>query len=47
MRKNSCGKVDILKTDYDKNISKIPELIGKHPGVMRYHGGRSKDKGRQ
>jgi hypothetical protein len=67
MRKNSCGKVDILKTDYDKNISKIPELIGKHPGVIapvtlyktgvcqagkcftckRYHGGRSKDKGRQ
>ncbi|MCK5512984.1 MAG: hypothetical protein KAJ00_00665, partial [Deltaproteobacteria bacterium] len=34
MRKNSCGKVDILKTDYDKNISKIPELIGKHPGVI-------------
>jgi hypothetical protein len=34
MRKNSCGKVDILKTDYDKNISKVPELIGKHPGVI-------------
>jgi len=34
MRKNSCGKVDILKTDYDRNISKVPELIGKHPGVI-------------
>jgi hypothetical protein len=34
MRKNSCGKVDILKTDYDPKISKVPELIGKHPGVI-------------
>lgn len=34
MRKNSCGKVDILKTDYDKTTSKVPELIGKHPGVI-------------
>jgi len=34
MRKNSCGNVDILKTDYDPKISKVPELIGKHPGVI-------------
>ena len=34
MRKNSCGTVDILKTGYDPKISKVPELIGKHPGVI-------------
>ena len=34
MRRNSCGTVDIVKTDYDPNISKVPELIGKHPGVI-------------
>ena len=25
--------VNIAKTDYDKNLSRIPELIGKHPGI--------------
>jgi hypothetical protein len=34
MRKNSCGTVDILKTEYDPKISRVPELIGKHPGVI-------------
>ena len=34
MRQNSCGKVDITRKDYDPKISKIPELIGKHPGVI-------------
>ena len=34
MRKNSCGKVDIVKTNYKPEISKVPELIGKHPGVI-------------
>jgi len=34
MRRNSCGKVDVIRTDYDPAVSKIPELIGKHPGVI-------------
>ncbi len=34
MRKNSCGTVDVLKKTYDPRISKVPELIGKHPGVI-------------
>ena len=27
-------RVNIAKPDYDPNISRIPELIGKHPGVI-------------
>ena len=34
MRQNSCGTVDIVKANYDPRISKVPELIGKHPGVI-------------
>ncbi len=34
MRKNSCGRVDVTTTTYDPQVSKIPELIGKHPGVI-------------
>lgn len=34
MRKNSCGTVDVTRTDHDPKVSKIPELIGKHPGVI-------------
>ena len=34
MRKNSCGTVDIVKTGYDPKISRVPELLGKHPGVI-------------
>ena len=34
MRKNSCGKVDVTTTTYNPQASKIPELIGKHPGVI-------------
>ncbi len=26
--------VDIAKTDYDPNVSRVPELIGKHPGTI-------------
>ena len=27
-------RVDIAKKDYDPKVSRIPELIGRHPGVI-------------
>ena len=34
MRNNSCGTDDVTTRTYDSQVSKIPELIGKHPGVI-------------
>jgi len=28
------GRVDVGKKDYDPKVSRVPELIGKHPGVI-------------
>jgi hypothetical protein len=34
MRKNGFGTAALVKTGYDPKISRVPELIGRHPRVI-------------